>query len=626
MIRTLLQIHEPGQTPEPHTRKVPDSLTVGIDLGTTQSLIGRMDGDALLLAPDRHGAPTHPSVVRYLPDGSWVAGYAALGGVRDGSHAPLIRSIKRWMGRTSDEMRQVSDQPAWLVLEHEAPMVSGGDGKLHSPIEVSAAILRHLREAGEAAWGRPVGRAVITVPAYFDDNARQATRLAAQGAGLEVLRLVSEPTAAAIAYGLDRSDRRGYFMVYDFGGGTFDVSVLLLEDGLFHVQSVAGDDRLGGDDLDYALLCALYTEEERSCWSSSVAEARRRMVRFAKEALASSDEPILLPGASEGEEARPLTREVLAAAARPLVARTLAHCREALASGMVLASDVEAILLVGGSSRLPWVRDGLLEAFPGVVLCDSLSPETVVVAGAAAHAEALVSGQGDHLLLDITPLSLGLETLGGAVEVLIPRHTSLPTNTTMGFTTSEDNQGDLVLSVVQGERQLASENRLLGHIIFEGIPPMRAGTPQIDVTFAVDADGILTVSATEVSTGHAQSLTVVPTLGLDREAMTSMLMDYVTHAEEDERWRAWLEQSQEAEKTIRWLRLEVAETSKARAWAMASVLEQALASGEVGAVKKALEEQQAAITELAEERLAESLRGAMEGRSLDELASWTRGA
>jgi Fe-S protein assembly chaperone HscA len=527
---------------------------VGIDLGTTNSLVAHMVGDVPAVIPDEAGRVLLPSVVAFGPEGPVVGDAARRWLVRDAGRA--VYSVKRFMGKGYEDVRdELRYFPFRVGASQEVVRIRIGEREL-TPPEVSALILKELKRRAERHLGRSVDKAVITVPAYFNDAQRQATRDAGRIAGLDVLRLVNEPTAACLAYGLQRKNE-GTIAVYDLGGGTFDVSILKVKDGVFEVLATNGDTHLGGDDFDRVLV-DLFLAEIRADQGVDLAgdpEAVQE-IRLGAEAarvyLSREERTVFtLPvGLPRRVYRRELTRAELERLIEPVVARTLAPCRMALFDAGLTREAVDEVVLVGGATRTPLVRRRVAELF-GRPPHGELNPDEVVALGAAVQADILAGGTTHLLLLDVTPLSLGLETLGGAVSVLIPRNTTVPTAAKEQFTTSVDGQGVVDMHVVQGERELAKDNRSLARFELSGIPPMPAGLPRIEVAFLIDANGILNVSATELRSATRASVEVRPTYGLTDAEVARMVDESMEFAEADVHARLLIEARNEGDTVIR---------------------------------------------------------------------------
>ncbi len=616
----LLQISEPGQSPNPHERRI----AVGIDLGTTHSLVASVRHGVAECLPDEQGRVILPSAVRYLEDGRRQIGAAAFEAQADDPENTIV-SVKRFMGRSLADVANRDKLPYRFEDTPGMLSIATRDG-LKSPVEVSAEILATLRFRAEDSFADDIFGAVITVPAYFDDAQRQATKDAAQLAGLNVLRLINEPTAAAIAYGLDNASE-GLYAVYDLGGGTFDISLLRLTRGVFEVVATGGDAALGGDDFDRLLADWALAEAGLETVSAHDKRAVLMAARLAKEALSDAPQTRLQCALDAGALDVALSREQFDALTKPLVDKTLAAVKRVLRDARLKAEEVQGTVMVGGSTRMPGVRAAVGQLFGREVLTN-LNPDEVVALGAAIQANQLAgnAADGEILLLDVIPLSLGLETMGGLVERIIERNATIPVAKAQDFTTFKDGQTAMAVHVLQGERELVSECRSLARFELRGIPAMVAGAARIRVTFQVDADGLLSVSAKELGSGVEAAVQVKPSYGLSDDRIAGMLKDGFASAESDMQARKLREARVEAERMTLATQSALAADGdlldEAQRAAVAELLKQLALAAEgedADAINAAVETLAKGTEAFAAERMNRGIQQALTGRNIEQM-------
>ncbi|HID7482870.1 TPA: Fe-S protein assembly chaperone HscA [Morganella morganii] len=613
----LLQISEPGQAPAPHQRR----LAAGIDLGTTHSLVATVRSGETDVLPDHEGRYLLPSVVQYSADSRLVGWDARANAAADPQNT--IISVKRMMGRSlTDITQRYPDLPYQLQAgENGLPIIRTSAG-LTDPVRVSADILSVLAQRAQETLGGELDGVVITVPAYFDDAQRQGTKDAARLAGLHVLRLLNEPTAAAIAYGLD-SGQEGVIAVYDLGGGTFDISVLRLSRGVFEVLATGGDTALGGDDFDNLIADWIYAQRGIQPQGHSQHREVLNAAAEAKIALSGAAQTTITLDGWQGV----LTRDMFEELIRPLVRKTLMTCRRALKDAGTDQDEVREVVMVGGSTRVPLVRELVGEFFSKEPLT-SIDPDKVVAVGAAIQADILAGNKpdSDMLLLDVIPLSLGLETMGGLVEKVIPRNTTIPAARAQEFTTFKDGQTAMSIHVLQGEREMVSDCRSLARFTLRGIPPMAAGNAHIRVTFQVDADGLLSVSALEKSTGVQASVQIKPSYGLSDTDIAGMIKDSLENAENDLSTRRLAEQKVEAARLLESLTQALSEDGNllsddenAAIDAAVGVLIECVEGDSPVAIENAIKQLDKQTQVFAARRMDNSVRKALAGHSVDEI-------
>ncbi|KKO49718.1 chaperone protein HscA [Arsukibacterium sp. MJ3] len=616
----LLQIAEPGQSAAPHKHK----LAAGIDLGTTNSLVAAVRSGQASTLKNTAGIDMIPSVVRYGPDKTQVGHEAVAAAVADASNT--IFSIKRLMGKGYTETLPLAELLSYQLVDQDGMAAVATREGVKNPVEISAEILATLADTASQVLGGELNGVVITVPAYFDDAQRQATKDAAKLAGLNVLRLLNEPTAAALAYGLD-SGQEGVIAVYDLGGGTFDISILRLKRGVFEVLATGGDSALGGDDFDQAIVGWLQQKSGQQQLSHSARRQYLTVARQLKEQLSADTTASYDFSADQQQFSGSLSRAEFEQLCHALVKKTLRSCRQALRDAAITPDDVASVVMVGGSTRVPLVREQVAQFFVTDPLT-SIDPDKVVAIGAAIQANVLVGNKAEHetLLLDVIPLSLGLETMGGLTEKIIPRNTVIPVARAQEFTTFKDGQTAMAIHVLQGERELVEDCRSLARFELRGIPPMPAGGAHIRVTFQVDADGLLSVSAEEKSSGVAAGIQVKPSYGLTDDQVANMISGSMQHARQDMQRRLLREQQVEADRVLEAVGTALNTDANLLSEDELTQIKRALASlaqvrqqEDTAAIKTAIEHTNILTDDFAALRMDKSIRLALQGHKVDEV-------